>query len=67
MLVVLVFNIGGYMVLFQYFIKHSDDYANEQISKGLYKPDELVEIKIPVKLPTIQTQDDFQGISGMVK
>jgi len=67
MLLVLMFNIGGYMLLFQYFIKHSDDYANEQINKGLYKPDELVEIKIPVHLPNIQNQADFQGISGQVK
>lgn len=55
------------MLLFQYFITHSDTYANEQISKGLYKPDELVEIKIPVNLPDIQEQTDFQGVSGQVK
>jgi hypothetical protein len=67
MLVVLMFNIGGYMLLFQYFIKHSDAYANEQIAKGLYKPDELVEIKIPVNLPHIKEQADFQGIAGQVK
>lgn len=62
-----MFNMGGYMLLFQYFIKHSDDFANEQISKGLYKPDELVEIKIPVHVPTAQAQEDFQAISGQVK
>jgi hypothetical protein len=67
MLAVLMFNMGGYMLLFQYFIKHSDDFANEQISKGLYKPDELVEIKIPVHVPTAQAQEDFQAISGQVK
>ena len=67
MLIVLMFNIGGYMLLFQYFISQSDRFANEQISKGLYKPDELVEIKIPVNLPHIQNQTDFQGISGQVK
>ena len=62
-----MFNIGGYMLLFQYFISQSDRFANEQISKGLYKPDELVEIKIPVNLPHIQNQTDYQGISGQVK
>lgn len=67
MLVALMFNIGGYMLLFQYFIKHADNFANEQISKGLYKPDELVEIKIPVSLPKIQEQSDFQAIAGQVK
>jgi hypothetical protein len=67
MLVVLVFNTGGYVLLFEYLIKRSDDFANEQIAKGLYKPDELVEIKIPVNLPDIEEQSDFQGISGQVK
>ncbi|OOQ57967.1 hypothetical protein [Mucilaginibacter pedocola] len=67
MLAVLMFNIGGYMLLFSYFIKHADDFANEQIAKGLYKPDELVEIKIPVSMPNIQQQSDFQAIAGQVK
>jgi hypothetical protein len=43
MLAVLVFNMGGYMLLFQYFIEKSDQVANEQISKGYYNADELVD------------------------
>ena len=67
MLVLLLYNAGGYMLMFQYLIRQADDFANEQISKGLYKPDELVEIKIPVKLPNTNDQGDFQAIAGQVK
>lgn len=67
MLAVLVFNMGGYMLLFQYFMKASDQFANEQISKGYYKPDELVEIKIPVRMPYVQEQRQYENISGQIQ
>lgn len=55
------------MLLFQYFIKASDQFANEQISKGYYKPDELVEIKIPVRMPYVQEQRQYENISGQIQ
>jgi hypothetical protein len=67
MLAVLVFNMGGYMLLFQYFMKASDQFANEQISKGYYRPDELVEIKIPVRMPYVQEQRQYENISGQIQ
>ncbi|MBL4677937.1 MAG: hypothetical protein JKY70_17295 [Mucilaginibacter sp.] len=67
MLFVLLFNMGGYMLLFQYCLKASDDFANEQISKGFYRPDELVEIKIPVRMPYVQEQLQYENISGQIQ
>jgi hypothetical protein len=67
MLLVLVFNMGGYMLLFQYFIKQSDSIANEQISKGLYKSSELVELKIPVRMPYVEEQLEYQNICGHIE
>jgi hypothetical protein len=67
MLFVLLFNMGGYMLLFQYCIKASDDFANEQIGKGFYKPEELVEIKIPVRMPYVQEQLKYENISGQIQ
>jgi hypothetical protein len=67
MLLILVFNMGGYMLLFHYFIKQSDAFANEQISKGLYKPAELVEIKIPTRMPYIQEQKEYEPIAGQIE
>lgn len=63
----LVFNMGGYMLLFQYFISQSDQIANKQISKGYYKASELVEIKIPVCMPYIQEQRQYKNISGQIQ
>lgn len=67
MLTVLLFNMGGYMLLFQYFINQSDQIANKQISKGYYKASELVEIKIPVRMPYIQEQRQYKSISGQIQ
>ncbi|MCQ6960741.1 hypothetical protein [Mucilaginibacter aquariorum] len=67
MLAVLMFNMGGYMLLFQYFINESDQFANEQIGKGYYKPEELVEIKIPVRMPYVQEQRQYENISGQIQ
>jgi hypothetical protein len=67
MLSVLVFNMGGYMLLVQYCIQESDQFANEQISKGHYKPEELVEIKIPIRMPYIQEQRRYENISGQIQ
>ena len=67
MLAVLVFNMGGYMLLFQYFINEADQFANEQISKGYYKPEELVEIKIPTRMPYIQEQLQYENVSGQIQ
>lgn len=59
-----MFNMGGYLLLFEYYISASDDLANEQISKGFYKPEELVEIKIPVRMPYVHEQLEYRNISG---
>nr|WP_067060490.1 hypothetical protein [Mucilaginibacter sp. L294] len=67
MLAVLVFNMGGYALLFEYFIKASDQFANEQISKGYYRHDELVEIKIPVRMPYVQEQRQYENVSGQIQ
>ena len=67
MLAVLVFNMGGYMLLFQYFIEKSDQIAIRQISKGYYNADELVEIKIPIRMPYVQEQRQYEEISGQIQ
>ena len=55
------------MVLFQYVINQTDDYTNQQISKGLYKTDELVVIKIPTRMPYIQEQKQYEAVSGQIE
>lgn len=66
MLALLLFNVGGYQLLFQYFIYQSDHSITDQINNNRYKPADLVEIKIPVHL-NIQDWNDFEPVSGQVK
>ena len=66
MLMLLVFNLGGYQLLFQYFIYQSDDFITGQINNNRYKSTDLVEVKIPVHL-VISDWDAFQPIGGQVK
>jgi hypothetical protein len=55
------------MVMFQYFIYQSNKFNEEQINKNLYKTTDLVEIKIPVKLPHITNWNTYERISGAVQ
>lgn len=66
MLVLLLFNIGGYMLLFQYFIYRSDNSITQRINNNRYKSSELVEVKIPVHL-NIQDWNEYEPISGQVQ
>lgn len=55
------------MVLFQYFIYQANKFNEEQISRDLYKPSDLVEIKIPVNLPHITNWNEYERISGTIQ
>ncbi|SDT42600.1 hypothetical protein SAMN05216490_3436 [Mucilaginibacter mallensis] len=67
MLVLFLFNLGGYQLLFQYFIYESDVSITQQINNNNYKPADLVEVKIPVQLNNFQSWDEFKPVSGQVK
>jgi hypothetical protein len=67
LLAVHLFYLGGYMLAFQYFIHKSD----AQIVKQLYgnKVDnvKLVELKIPVHMPTIDDWTEYANIQGQIQ
>jgi hypothetical protein len=67
MLGLLLFNLVGYMLLFQYFIDRSDSIVFDQINNNRYKPTDLVEIKIPANFKTIENWNEYAPISGQVK
>ncbi|MBD1391589.1 hypothetical protein [Mucilaginibacter glaciei] len=67
MLAVLLFNMGGHLLLLQYMINKADNFANEQISKGYYKTEDLVEIKIPVRMPYVHEQRFYENVSGQIQ
>jgi len=67
MLVLFLFNLGGYQLLFQYFIYESDVSITQQINNNNYKSTDLVEVKIPVHLNNFQSWDEFKPVSGQLK
>ena len=67
MLFALLFNLGGYSLFFQYMINRSDSNIINQINNNRYHNSDLVEVKIPVNLPTLQDWPEFETVSGQVQ
>ncbi|MGZ3778633.1 MAG: hypothetical protein ACXVI9_14130 [Mucilaginibacter sp.] len=62
-----LFSLYGNMAVYAYCVYRSDKLFNEQVSKNNYKIDDLVEVKVPVKMPTIQNWQEYVSISGQVQ
>ncbi|NHA07885.1 hypothetical protein G7092_29060 [Mucilaginibacter sp. HC2] len=62
-----LFNTGGYTVLNQYLVYQSDKFVADQISKGKYDINNLVEIKIKQHLPQIQDWKTYARVSGQIQ
>lgn len=64
---VFLFNMGGYDLAFKYLIHQSD----VQIVKKMYNEKngaaKLIELKIPVHMPTIQDWTEYAHISGQIE
>jgi hypothetical protein len=67
LLFVLLFNLYGHMALYEYRVFQSDKLFNEQVSKNNYNIDDLVEVKLPVHMPTIQDWKEYTCVCGQVK
>jgi hypothetical protein len=55
------------MALYAYRVYQSDKFFNEQISMNKYSLDDLVSVKIPVHMPTIQDGKEYIYISGQIQ
>lgn len=67
MLAAILFNSGGYDLFFQYMMYRSDAKVFDKINNNHYGHSDLVEVKIPVDMPTQQDWDSYQAISGQVE
>lgn len=56
-----------YSFVFQYFISLSDKDAVIRIDKTVYKDAELVEIAIPLNMPYMQSQDEYERCDGSIE
>lgn len=62
-----LFSMGGYSLLFQYYIHRSDVQMVKQIFDNKINDAKLIEIKIPVNMPTIQDWSDYEVIQGQIQ
>ncbi|HTE00612.1 MAG TPA: hypothetical protein VK668_15070 [Mucilaginibacter sp.] len=67
MLLLHLFSLYGHMALYAYCVYQSNRLFDKQISQNNYKIDDLVEVKVPVNMPTIQNWKEYVYISGQVK
>jgi len=59
-----LFYLGGYSLLFQYYIHQSDVQIVKQMFNNKTK---FIEIKLPVHLPTIQDWSEYEEIVGQIQ
>ncbi|HVW97044.1 MAG TPA: hypothetical protein VHA56_13820 [Mucilaginibacter sp.] len=62
-----LFSIGGYSLLFQYYIHKSDVQIVKEIFDNKINDAKLIELKIPVYMPTIQDWSDYEVIAGQIQ
>jgi len=62
-----LFNLGGYQVVFQYFIHQSEIQIVKEIYENKIDATKLVEIKIPVHLPGIKKWDHYVRDNGQLQ
>lgn len=67
MLCVHLFYIGGYALLFQYYIHKADVQMVKQVYANKIDDTKLIEIKIPVNFPTLTDWSDYEVISGQIQ
>ena len=58
---------GGYSLLFQYYIHQSDVQMVKQIFDNKIDNAKLIELKIPVSMPTIQDWPEYEVIQGQIQ
>lgn len=55
------------MLLQLYVVNKSDQFMNELISKNLYNPNTLIQLKIKQNLPGITEWNDFKNVTGQIQ
>lgn len=60
-------SLGGYQAIFKYFIHESDVRIVKQMYDNKFNTKKLIEIKVPVNMPTIQDWSEYEQISGQIQ
>ena len=62
-----LFYIGGYTLLFQYYIHKADVQMVKQVFDNKIDDTKLIEIKIPVHFPTMTDWTDYEFVAGQIQ
>lgn len=62
-----VFYLGGYALVFQYFIRRADEQMVKQVFDNKIDATKLVLLKIPVNMPTVTDWSDYEVITGQIQ
>lgn len=62
-----LFYLGGYMLAFRYFMNRSDDQIVSQLYSNAANSSNLIKLKIPVHMPTLDDWSDYANIQGQVQ
>jgi hypothetical protein len=64
LLLIFLFNVGGYYVVFWALRLHTDHRITYKLDSNQYAPDETIELRIPVALPYPIYTRDFERVDG---
>lgn len=67
LLSIYLFNLAGYVLLYEYFIARSNRQLVQQIDKAQYNENELITIKMPLNLPYITVHSEYERVDGEIE
>ncbi|HMC85465.1 MAG TPA: hypothetical protein VKI61_08060, partial [Chitinophagaceae bacterium] len=66
LLAIYLFNLGGYTMVFHYFIHLSEEKIAAQVDDNKYKDSDLVQFSISFNLPYTENSSEFETLNGSV-
>lgn len=66
LIILFLFNFFGYRFAFNYLQKQSDVQLQASLDNNNYNEADLLTIKVPLSLPYLNSQDDFERVNGEI-
>ncbi len=67
LLAIYLFNIGGQLIMHQYFAYLADRYFSQQVGKGYYNTNDLTEVALPVNMPNVADWKNYENVTGQIQ
>lgn len=67
LLCVHLFNLGGYALVYQYFINQADVQMVKQMYTNQINDSKYIELKIPVHMPTVDNWTEYEVVAGQIQ